>query len=213
MSPPRPETQERRNDNVAEVAWLISQKEGGENSLGALSEVKGLFSRVVKQNQWDWFVVFEQLGRPGRKFCLKVINYLSVTRNNIKNQKETIFTNSELNATLIRILENFPQNSPSDAEQIYILSTRDAPDILKIGFTRRSVIDRANEINSATGVLVPFGVRAVWRVKDARDFEKKIHKLFEEYRIRKDREFFKIPFSTAVRVVDDFLSEEGIADL
>ena len=213
MSPPRSETQEKRNDNVAEVVWLLSQKECDENSLDALSDVKGLFTRVVKQDQWDWFIVFEQLGRPGIKFCERARSYLSVVRNNIKNQKETIFTNSKLNAALIRILEKFPQISPSDAEQIYILSTREAPDVLKIGFTTRSVIHRANEINSATGVLVPFGVRAVWRVKDARDFEKKIHKLFEEYRIRKDKEFFKIPFSTAFRMVNDFLSKQRVATL
>ena len=32
----------------------------------ALSEIKGLFNRIQRQDQWDWFTVFEQFGCPGR---------------------------------------------------------------------------------------------------------------------------------------------------
>jgi hypothetical protein len=44
---------------------------------------------------------------------------------------------------------------------IYILSTRSQPRYLKLGMTQRTVEIRVKEINAATRVLVPFGVRAV----------------------------------------------------
>jgi hypothetical protein len=56
-------------------------------------------------------------------------------------------------------------NEPS-AGWIYILSTREIPDLLKIGMTTRTVLERVREINNATGVAIPFGVRRCWRVTD-----------------------------------------------
>ncbi len=94
-----------------------------------------------------------------------------------------------------------------NSEQIYVLSTRESRDILKIGFTTRSVVDRVTEINSATGVLIPFGVRAVWRVKNAHGCEKELHELFAENRIRNDREFFKLDFRDAFNRIKKILSE------
>lgn len=42
---------------------------------------------------------------------------------------------------------------------IYILSTRELPDLLKIGMTTRRIELRVQEINGATEVAIPFGVR------------------------------------------------------
>ena len=35
--------------------------------LAAISTVKGLFNRVVREDQWDWFTVAAQLGYPSRR--------------------------------------------------------------------------------------------------------------------------------------------------
>jgi len=56
-----------------------------------------------------------------------------------------------------------------------VLSTREQPDFLKIGMTTRTVEERVREINTATGVLIPFGVRRCWRVMDPSRSEKLIH--------------------------------------
>ena len=47
----------------------------------------------------------------------------------------------------------------------YILSTEKNPDYLKIGFTTRSVYKRVQELNNATGILVPLGIKRFWNLK------------------------------------------------
>ena len=84
-----------------------------------------------------------------------------------------------------------------DAGWIYILSTRELNDLLKIGMTMRTVEARAQEINSATGVAVPFGARRCWRVSDPHRAEKIVHTALAAYRIRTDREFFRTDFKIA----------------
>jgi hypothetical protein len=83
-----------------------------------------------------------------------------------------------------------------NAGWIYLLSTREQPNYLKIGMTTRTVEERVREINSATGVLIPFGVRRCWRVMEPSRSEKLVHSALKQYRIRDDREFFSVPLAT-----------------
>jgi cold shock CspA family protein len=76
---------------------------------------------------------------------------------------------------------------------------------LKIGMTTRSVPERVQEINSATGLLHPYSARAVYKVKRAREAERQVFKLLSDYRIREDREFFYIPFSKAAQLIEEEL--------
>jgi hypothetical protein len=85
----------------------------------------------------------------------------------------------------------------ADAGWVYILSTREIPDLLKIGMTTRTVEERVREINRATGVVIPFGVRACWRVKSPSTAERMLHQEFDGQRVRSDREFFRIDFFQA----------------
>ena len=177
--------------------------------LNHLSVVKGLFTRIYKQDQWDWFLTFESMGRVGRKKSIQFSSYLKFIRNEIKKGdfETTRAFNNKARGGLIETLGTYPVETPVDAEQIYILSTRENRDVLKIGFTSRSVTARVHEINSATGVLVPFGVRAVWRVRNAKDCERDIHELFAEERIRIDREFFRLDFRDAFNRINNFLAQ------
>jgi T5orf172 domain len=88
---------------------------------------------------------------------------------------------------------------------IYVLSTREQPRILKIGYTDRSVEERVKEINRATGVVIPYGVRAVWAVQHAQTVEAELHARLAAYRIRKDREFFNIDFRDAFPIIRDYV--------
>ena len=72
--------------------------------------------------------------------------------------------------------------------------------------THRSVSQRVKEINSATGVLIPFAARYIIRVKDAPRAEKEIFELLSECRLRFDREFFKHPFFKAVHLIQQYIS-------
>ena len=74
----------------------------------------------------------------------------------------------------------------------------------------RTVAERVKEINSATGVLIPFAARRVYRVSHALRAEQNIHKQLVEYRIRPDREFFRMSFGDAAVFVEKFIDSERL---
>lgn len=93
---------------------------------------------------------------------------------------------------------------------IYVLSTREYPDLLKIGMTTRTVEERVREINGSTGVAVPFGVRGCWRVKYPSRAEKFVHQLLSAHRIRGDREFFRSDFKVVSQIIREALVAESL---
>ena len=96
--------------------------------------------------------------------------------------------------------------------QIYILSTREQKDVLKIGYTERSIWERVKEINASTGVITPFGVRAVWAIESAKLTEREIHSIFNEFRIRKDREFFRLEYGDAFKIINKLIINKRIEE-
>lgn len=84
---------------------------------------------------------------------------------------------------------------------IYILSNQAMPSLLKIGFTLRSVLERVNELNSATGVPKPFEIEYYCLTAEVEDVEKEIHSVFATNRID-GKEFFKIELHTAIATTD-----------
>ena len=217
MAPTKPPLQEKRLMWVENVLGILVGNTFREDSPEAVSEVKGLFNRVLRQDQWDWFTVFQQLGCPGRIKCKNIAHSLVDLRHVVtgkcdRNLSEITAHLLELNADRYLNLFLEKETSERESEKIYILSTREQPKILKIGFTTRSVVERVNGINAATGVLVPFGVRAVWSVKQAHEIEKKLHANLSEYRIRADREFFGVAFHTAFKLINRLLIEARIEE-
>jgi hypothetical protein len=182
--------------------------------LDAVSHVKGQFTRTIKQDQWDWYTVWELLGCPSRRPANEVSKRLGELRFALKSglstQAEAI--RADLVAVGIeRYLQNFLLGGRVHTEAssgfIYILSTRAQPTLLKIGMTLRTVLGRVKEINAATGVLVPFAARGSWHVDDAAVVERHVHNLLAQYRVRADREFFEVEFDVASRIINNYLHE------
>jgi hypothetical protein len=48
--------------------------------LDAISEVKGFFNRVARQDQWGWFTVARQLGYPSTRISQVIASYLGDLR-------------------------------------------------------------------------------------------------------------------------------------
>jgi Meiotically up-regulated gene 113 len=82
--------------------------------------------------------------------------------------------------------------------------------VLKVGMTTRTVEERFQEINRATGVAIPFGVRRCWRVFDPIKAERLVYETLDEFRVRNDREFFKTPFPVAAKLLDTAKTESGL---
>ena len=208
-----------RNKTEAAMLTLLKILEDlpdspGLEQLEAISHVKGQFTRTIKQDQWDWSTVWLLLGRPSRQPANRISKKLGQLRSALNNQDRQLAEQirSELNETdILRYIDNFLAGG-RDADRhegttgyIYILSTRSQPGFLKIGMTQRSVEARVKEINSSTGVIIPYGVRAAWEVDNASEVEREIHTLLAEYRVRSDREFFELEFNKASKFINEYL--------
>lgn len=211
MAPIKAAVQDSRTRSVATTLSVLDSGQLQVSELEDLSVVKGLFNRVHRQDQWDWFTVWGQLGRPGGLRAKRISEGISdlrrsFTEGDARMQADARVRLGSLGA--VDALRGYPRTNRVDSEQhgyIYILSTREARDMLKIGYTTRSVEDRVREINSATGVPIPYGVRAMWVVKNAREVEGKVHELLDEFRVRRDREFFDLDFKVAFALIRDYV--------
>ena len=208
MAQPKDEAQQRRTNALREVYAAIFLGRTSPNSLDAISEVKGLFTRVAKQDQWDWFTVCAQLGYPSGRICGVVSSALANFRRDIQCGIEPF--DSTHGETLRRLpvrkclkvfLGEAVVRDEAGAGWIYYLSNREMPDIAKIGMTTRTIEARVKEINGATGVLHPFGVRACWRVREPAQAEKLVHEVLLHFRVRRDREFFRVNYKVGQPLV------------
>ena len=184
----------------------------------ALSELKGMFNRYVRQDQWDYAMVGEELGNPPVKQARMIADeLLTLRRALMRGCAETAETSKivlERNG-IIQYLENYQALDRSQGGcygegWIYVLSRREEPNILKVGRTKRSVSIRVKEINSASGVLFPFGARFVYRVRDAVEAERVVHQALNAYRVRSDREFFDIEPYDADSIIQSCIREHGL---
>ena len=211
MAPVKPGTQERRNAAAATVLGLLKWAGSPDSSVADdISEVKGLFTRCITHDQWDWFTVWSQLGRPGRRKCQSISETLGYLREAITQQdadRTQVLCEQLRQAGAIAMLDRFPDAGPKEYFEgdgigyVYIMSTRSNPNMLKIGYTERTVEQRVKEINNATGIPEPYGVCAVWTVLSAPQVEKAVHDALAEYRVRPDREFFDLNYKIAYKKI------------
>lgn len=220
MAPPKPATQRERMAACRRVMALLNTLEMpkvDEQLLDQLSVIKGMFNRIAREDQWDWFTVSGQFGYPSNALSKAIAEQISELRSAIRDGDDTAVVVALTN--LLRLptrqcLSVFLGlkriTDEANAGWIYILSTRELKDLLKIGVTTRTVETRANEINGATGVAIPFGVRRCWRVLAPRRAEKLIHEALHSYRIRNDREFFRIEFTLAAQLTHKVVKDSGL---
>jgi len=91
---------------------------------------------------------------------------------------------------------------------IYVLQNTSMPGIFKVGFTERSVAERINEINSATGVITPWQVRDFWFCDEPYNKEQEIHRRLDDYRVESNREGFFVNFMYIRKVIFEVLGIE-----
>ena len=210
MAPISSRMRERYDAAVSNVSkFMNGQEVENQLVLESLSELKGMFNRYVLKDQWDYAMVGEELGNPPARHARLIADDLLNLRraliaediDSAEQAKQGLHEHS-----ILKYLENYESakkgsNRDRDGGWIYVLSTREQPNILKIGRTDRPVSQRAKEINGATGVLIPFGARYEIRVSDPVEAERKVHQALDEFRIRKDREFFEVKPHIAEQII------------
>jgi len=91
--------------------------------------------------------------------------------------------------------------SQVDIGYIYCLSNESYKDTYKIGFTKNDPIARMTQLNT-TGLLTPFKLEFAKQVKNHQEKEKKLHLIFDKYRVNKNREFFKVDLKEIKQLFD-----------
>lgn len=218
MAPTKPSVYAER---LAAAVYVLDLIEGEAepfalpSRLEQISVVKGLFNRVWREDQWDWFTVRGQLGCPSQALARTLAAGLSDLRKALLSgdranisEAAMLLRRRRARKHLSAFLGREEKDGPVSRGWLYILSTREAPDVVKIGATMRNVEERVREINGSTGMLVPLGARRSWRVKRPFECERRVHAELHTYRIRPDREFFRVRIGTAERTVNRIIREE-----
>ncbi|MEO0494049.1 MAG: GIY-YIG nuclease family protein [Actinomycetota bacterium] len=218
MAPVKPATQQARVVAVGAVLDLCSEGAAVSNDELAehISTTKGLFSRVRKQDQWDWCTVWEQLGYPGDRAAARAVTSLADARRSVLAADGMAPAHLRQGRTLELLSAYVSQQRPAGPAGhgfVYVMSTREARDVLKVGYTTQPLAERCRQINAATGVLIPYGVRAAWKVKDPARLEKEVHVALADSRIRSDREFFRADYRDVRRAISEIVrNARALAD-
>ena len=91
---------------------------------------------------------------------------------------------------------------------VYVLGNDLMPDLYKVGWTERNPEERAREL-SGTGVPSPYKVIFSIITKLDMKIEKDIHKKLDQYRYRKDKEFFKTDIGIIKSVIADTIESKA----
>ncbi len=89
----------------------------------------------------------------------------------------------------------------TDYQYVYILTNKTMPGLVKIGFTDKTPQKRVEGLNKASGVPVGFDIEWAFPCFNAIRLEKEVHDYFDGYRLRKNREFFRLDVETAKEVI------------
>ncbi len=80
---------------------------------------------------------------------------------------------------------------------VYVLTNDYMPGVVKIGYTAQSIKERLKELDK-TGTPWPFRCHFAIETERYKEIEKLVHEAFAGYRVRENREFFKISPEKAV---------------
>ncbi len=91
---------------------------------------------------------------------------------------------------------------------VYILTNEAMPGYIKIGLTENPVSERVVQLDN-TSVALPFQCYYAARVEDNRKIERALHTAFGDFRVRPNREFFKLdPYK--VKAILEVLALEDV---
>ncbi len=196
--------------------FLASELQELDSLPDSLSHVKGMFNRIIRQDQWDWFTTYMYFDYPNLREVGILVSYMMDLRKALINQNDELVITIKQKILKTHICQyidnylNFDSENDQGEEFVYILSRKEEKELLKIGMTKRNVLKRCYEINSATGVVYPFSPRCVFRVNNASNAEKIVHEALSEWRIRNDREFFLMSYKNAVEIIKKQLIEQKL---
>jgi hypothetical protein len=100
----------------------------------------------------------------------------------------------------IEVANNNVEPKPIKNGFVYCLTNSLMPGICKVGFTTRSPYDRLKEL-CGTNLPEDWEVEWAYPFSNPNNIEKSIHKDMNKYRIRSDREFFKLASKDVYKIL------------
>ncbi len=94
------------------------------------------------------------------------------------------------------------------SEYVYVLKNEFMPGLLKIGYTYNDPSLRANQLFK-TGVPGEFEIVHTSRCFNGMRVEKAVHEALKRFRVRKDREFFKVDLEKAIHIINEMKEKYG----
>jgi len=93
-------------------------------------------------------------------------------------------------------------------EYLYVLSNKSMPNIIKVGFTTRSLDERLAELNSSTSVPSRFKVEYFVEVSDGMSYnvEQKVHSALKAMGHHHGKEFFKCSVGECKKVICEIIN-------
>ena len=92
---------------------------------------------------------------------------------------------------------------------VYILTNESMPGLIKIGLTDQNDVESRIRGLDTTGVALPFQCYYAAKVEDNRRVERALHTAFSDFRLRPNREFFRLdPYK--VKVILEVLELEDV---
>ena len=110
------------------------------------------------------------------------------------------------------IRERFGTNKNGQRNCVYILTNPSMPGLIKIGKTEKTAHERAEELYT-TGVPEPFSIAYSIPSQYPEILEDILHKKFKQYRINKDREFFRYSADKVIEWLKNRPSSIGLYDM
>ncbi len=97
---------------------------------------------------------------------------------------------------------------------VYVLSNPSMPNLYKIGMTTRTVEERVKELDT-TGVPTPYKIELSIQTNNPKQFERFLHRCFNQNRVNNKREFFNVSLSQikstiAVRCTQKSINHFGV---
>ena len=104
------------------------------------------------------------------------------------------------------------KNKNNQRNCVYILTNPSMPGLIKIGKTEKTAHERAEELYT-TGVPEPFSIAYSIPSQYPETLEDILHKKFKQYRINKDREFFRYSADKVIEWLKNRPSSIGLYDI
>lgn len=217
ISPLKAKTEYANREAVYQVRqYLTNQITTVEDIKLEISIVKGLFNRILRQDQWDWFIINTYFDYPYINDLAFIANHLNRLRISIRDNKTEEIDRVKKALWLSRCityLDNYLGYKPglgTDTDYIFILTCSQTKDVLIIERGIREVQSKIKQANSGRDDGYEFFAYKGYKVKDSVLAEQLIYKELEQYRMTEDSGLFKVYCSQASKIIDTCLKENKL---